>query len=344
MAQVFDDHDETELGFPGFADAQIGAIAEDRLATAILIDSHGLTAIGYPVLDLGFDLYPRRHRSLRVRPTQVKARTFLASDGQFQVSVASLRPDPNSTVLLPYLPPPTWQLAPRLWAIPTPDFMELAVRNGDGSYLFSGYPDGRFPAPANRFLVDSDHLQRQWLSALPRWNDPVPLPALDEVTRMLPRVDRAAARAFGRSSELWLMGQIMRASLQDVVAVQDRLRVDCVDLVLHDLRNYRVGGLNVHASTVNHRGIVEFRIRHRTFFTDPRLHVVVLPYAADGSIAGRSFVIPSEDIPRVTTASSDRGDGGYQGSFRLDPIAERFRPFACETAAIGQTVLSTLFP
>lgn len=65
----------------------------------------------------------------------------------------------------------------------------------------------------------------------------------------------------------------MRTGLQSVVIAQDRLRVDCVDLLLHDLRSYAIGGLVIHTSSVNARGIVQFRIRHDTFFIDPRLSV-----------------------------------------------------------------------
>ena len=152
--------DLDQTGFPGFSEAQVGALAEERLASAILVDSLGSTAVGFPLLDLGFDLYPRRVRTLRVCPVQVKARSFLAPSGEFQVSVASLQADPNGAVLLPYLPPPDWQPGPALWAIGIPEFLALAVHNQDGSYQFSGYLDGRFPSPANRFLVGTRHLQR----------------------------------------------------------------------------------------------------------------------------------------------------------------------------------------
>lgn len=333
-----------QTGFPGLTDAQVGALAEERLASAILLDSQGLTAVGLPLLDLGFDLYPRRVRTLRVCPTQVKARSVLEASGEFQVSVASLHPDPNSAVLLPYLPPPDWQLGPALWAMGTPDFLQLAIHNQDGSYQFHGYLDARFPSPANRFLVESRHLRRQWLDRRPGWSDPIPPAPVPPAADVLPPVGRAGARAFGRSAELWLAGEIMRAGLQQVAIVADRLRLDCVDLLLHDLRSYRVGGLSVHASTVNPRGIVQFRIRHATFFTDPRLLVVVIPSLADGSPATQAFAIPSPAIPEVTTPSSDRGDGGYQGSFRLDPLAERFKPFAWERAALGPLILDRLFP
>ena len=55
-------------------------------------------------------------------------------------------------------------------------------------------------------------------------------------------------------------------------------------------------------------------------------------------------MIPSADIPTVATVSSDRGDPGYQGSFRLDPMAEKMRPFAVPTRQLGVTLLDRLFP
>jgi len=53
---------------------------------------------------------------------------------------------------------------------------------------------------------------------------------------------------------------------------------------------------------------------------------------------------PLLDLPTITTASSDRGDPGYQGSFRIDPLAEKMRPFAVPTDKLGGTILERLFP
>src|ERR1700688_242465 len=97
-------------GLPGLSDAQLGSVAEDRLSTAIQVSAPGTDAVALPLLDLGFDLYTRRIRTLRAHPVQVKARSFLEPDGEFQVTVGSLHPDPNGYVLLPYVPPPLWQL------------------------------------------------------------------------------------------------------------------------------------------------------------------------------------------------------------------------------------------
>jgi len=60
--------------FPGLSEAQFGTVAEDRLATAIVVKGSGTATVAFPLLDLGFDLYLRRVRTLRVHPLQVKAR------------------------------------------------------------------------------------------------------------------------------------------------------------------------------------------------------------------------------------------------------------------------------
>jgi len=334
------DGDDLARGVLGLSDAQLGSVAEDQVATATVLSAPGAATVGFPLVDLGFDLYPRRIRTLRAHPVQVKARSFLV-DGEFQASIASLHLDPNGYILLPYVPPPDWRLHPRLWAIPIPEFVKLAQPHGTG-YLFSGYLDGRFAQASNQFLNDVAQLRRQWLERIPGWKDPVRAPQLG-LPSETEEVRRPASRAFGKYGELWLASQLTRAGLQNVVVAQDRLRVDCVDLLLHDLQSYAIGGLAVHTSTVNARGIVQFRIRRDTFFIAPRLLVVILPCANDGKLQDTALVIPAEDVPAVTTASTDRGDPGYQGSFRLEPLAGKMRPYAVPMERLGAAVLERLF-
>ena len=336
------DRDDTARGVLGLSDAQLGSVAEDQLATATVVSAPSVATVAFPLVDLGFDLYLRRIRTLRAHPVQVKARSFL-EDEEFRASIASLCPDPNGYIVLPYVPPPDWQLHPRLWAIPIPEFLKLAQPHGSG-YLFSGYLDGRFAQSAsNQFLIEVHQLRHQWLERIPGWKDPVPAPQL-WVPSETEEVPRPASRAFGKYGELWLASQLMRAGLQNVVIAQDRLRVDCVDLLLHDLRSYAIGGLAIHTSSVNARGIVQFRIRRDTFFIDQQLLVVIIPCRNDGELHDTAFVIPAADVPAITTASLDRGDPGYQGSFRLEPLAAKMRPFAVPTEKLGTTTLERIFP
>ena len=325
-----------------FTDAQFGSVAELLVANACMVAAPGSVALASPLLDLGFDLYLRRIRTLRVVPIQVKARSFLSPDGEFQVSVSSLLPDPRGYVVMPYVPPPTWQLAQRLWAIPIPDFLKIAQPHGDG-YLFASYLDDRFPGPASKFLVEVTQLRKQWLGRIPGWNDPIAGPPFP-MAAPTEEVGRAASRALGRFGELWLAAKLMRSTLENVAIAQDRLRVDCVDLLLHDVRSFAVAGISVHTSSINARGIVQFRLRHQTFFIDGRLYVVILIALGDGGLHDTAFLIPAAEVPAITTVSADRGDPGYQGSFRLDPLAEKMRPYAIPSDTLGPTILERLFP
>ena len=336
------DWDDIARGVLGLSDAQLGSVAEDQLATAAVVSAPGAATVGFPLVDLGFDLYLRRIRTLRAHPIQVKARSFLEPDGEFQASIMSLYADPKGYVLLPYVPPPDWKLHSHLWAIPIPEFLKLAKPHGRG-YIFSGYLDERFAQSAtNQFLIDVHQLRRQWLERIPGWKDPFLAPQFG-VTSESEEVPRPASRAFGKYGELWLASQLMRAALQNVVIAEDRLRVDCVDLLLHDLRSFAIGGLAIHTSSLNARGIVQFRIRRSTFFIDPQLLVVIIPCGNDGEIHDTAFVIPSADVPEVSTASSDRGDPCYQGSFRLEPLAVKMRPYAVPMEKLGAAVLDRLF-
>src|SRR2546427_12996121 len=114
--------DETERGVLGLSDAQLGSVAEDQLATATVRSAPGMAAGAFPLVDLGFDLYLRRIRTLRAPPVQIKARSFLV-DEEFQASITSLHPDPNGYILLPHLPPPGWQPDPPPWAVPLAGFL-----------------------------------------------------------------------------------------------------------------------------------------------------------------------------------------------------------------------------
>ncbi|HET9849133.1 MAG TPA: hypothetical protein VFR68_11320 [Candidatus Dormibacteraeota bacterium] len=332
--------DDAAPGFPGVGDARLGSVAEDRVAAAIVLQAPSTATVAYPLLDLGFDLYLRRIRTLRAHPLQIKARSFLNPGGQFEASIASLHPDPRGYVVLPYLPPPDWELQSRLWAVPIPEFPNLAQHDGDG-FLFTGYLDDLNGA-AGKYLVDVGHLDRQWLARIPRWTDPVHRPRLESGTG-IEEVPKSGTRALGKSGELWLASQLMRVGLNDLGIAQDRLRVDCVDLLLHDLVSYAIAGLVIHTSTIDARGHVQFRIRQETFFIDAQLLIVVPVFRNDGSLHETGFLIPSHELPGITTLSIDHGDAGYQGNFRLEPLPEKMRPFAVPSAELAAAVLSRAF-
>src|SRR5260370_40550912 len=67
----------------GLLAVQVGAIAEDELAIAIVVDSPGAVSVAMPLVDQGFDGYARRLRTLSVAPYQLKARRTLSHDGRY---------------------------------------------------------------------------------------------------------------------------------------------------------------------------------------------------------------------------------------------------------------------
>ncbi len=115
--------------------------------------------------------------------------------------------------------------------MPIPDFLNLTQHDNDG-FLFTGHLDD-LVGGTGRFLVDLDHLEWQWLARIPGWKDPVRRP-----------VPKSATRALGKYGELWLASQLMRDGQNNLAIAQDRLRIDCVDLGLHDLQSYAIAGLH----------------------------------------------------------------------------------------------------
>ena len=325
--------------FPGLSDAQFGSIAEERLGTSTLIQAPGMASLAFPLVDLGFDFYLRRIRTLRVHPVQVKARNFLDVDQLFQVSVSSLHPDPNGYVVLPFVPSPDYQLAPKLWIIPIPQFLRLAKPH-DRGYVFSAHLDPRSDEPATPFLVDADRLATQWFARIPGWKGTVQAPPI-EAQDPYEQVSKRAARPFGKSGELWLGSQLMGRALDGVCIAQDRLRLDCVDLLLHDLTSFSLLGLALHACTITARGTVEARVRYSTYFVDDRLLTVLLVYRPDGSLHDLAFLVPSVEVVKGRLYN-DRGDAGYVFNFRMDPLADRMRRYAVPAKDLADAILDRL--
>ena len=334
------DRDDVAPGFPGLSEAERGTVGEERLATSIRLQASGIASIASPLLDLGFDLYLRRVLTLRVHPLQVKARSFLGPDGQFEVGVSSLHEDPQGYVVLPYIPPPDWQLSGKLWAIPIPNFVKIAQRDGNG-YIFSSYLGRAVSGPENAFLVDVDKLNTEWIARIPGWKLPIRGRELEaEATE---EVAMSATRALGKFGELWLASELMRVGLNNVVIAQDRLRLDCVDMILHDLKSFATAGLILHTGTikmVGGRRIVEFRIRYKTFFTDPGLFVALLVCDRQRSLHQTAFLIPSVDVPRLIKPTVDHGDAGYMVRFRVDEVPATIKPYAVPTEKLAGVILS----
>lgn len=316
---------------------QVGAIAEDQFAVAILVASQGSVSVATPLADQGFDGYIRRVGSLDVAPYQLKARRTLTSSGSYvaYLPVRAIRNDPHAYLVLAFLTPPDFRIHHRLWIIPVPYFLrhcprDKATGRSPAQYVFRGHLNGR-QDPWSPFLTDLSELGARWLHQL--FGSPA-------VSRLPLSVSSPAKPAFGTYGELWLAAELERLGTDRIVVARERVDVDTVDLLLHGLRNHRFTGLQVKTATIE-SGRVQFNLSQDTFFVDERLFLIVLPCHRDGSLGRICFMLPSEVVPAVTSHTSYRGRPRYQGKIRVDQIQEQVAPHAVATEKLGSAILRT---
>ncbi len=320
-----------------------GAIAEDTVEVSLLHTSRGRTTVARPLVDLGFDGYARRVGTLQVVPYQVKARRNLNASKVFQdrVPVGSIHHDPNAAILFAYFPPPGPQPFPRLLAIPIPYFVAHCPReHGAAGEYFRFYAGlkGSGRGAWSRFLVDFAALEQQWLDRIPGWK--TRLPALRGEIEAMPAPSGAREhRVRGKCAELFLAEQVQSAAGHMVVVAEDRVRVDAVGLLLHDLKSYRVAGLAVHSALITAKHRVAISFGATTFFVDERLWLVILPSNRDGTFHDIAFLIPSAEVRRlIPTTRLGNGNLGFRATIGLDPISVRYAPFAVPTRSLGRAI------
>ena len=297
-------------------------------------------SVAVPLVDQGFDGYVRRVGSLQVAPYQLKARRTLSAAGTYvaYLPVRAIREDPHGYVVFAYMPPPALSLYRRLYVIPVPYFIahcprDQATGRSLAQYVFRGHLDGERPDQWKAFLNDLNDLGKRWLD---------PLPGTPPMDRPPLAVPPAAKPALGTYGELWLAAELERLGRERFVVARERVDVDTVDLLLHELRTHRFAGLQVKTATLE-SGRVEFGLSQDTFFVDPSLVLVVLPCSQDGRIGNTSFILPSVAVPRLTSRTTYRGRPRYTGKIRVNQIGERFRQYAVPTERLGAVLLETLF-
>jgi len=280
--------------------SQVGVLAEDELGAAILVASFGSAAIGIPVVDRGFDSYVRRVRTMKVIPIQAKARRTLRADGGFvaNIRVASVRDEPSGYLILAYLQPPELHLYRHIWVIPIPYFLEHCPRSGD-FLMFESHLDGSRRSPWNEFLLELSNLGAEWLFRQPGWTSPPALTQADAAAA-------AAGSALGGFGELWVAAQLEMAGGNRIAVARERVDVDVVDLIVHDLRLHAFTGLQVKTSVIDSQGVVQFHLPQSTFFIDDHLLIAVVPCTRAGSVAERCLLIPSAAIPSLTSVTEHK--------------------------------------
>ncbi|MEA2636933.1 MAG: hypothetical protein QOH92_3700 [Chloroflexota bacterium] len=320
-----------------------GAIAEDTIEVSLLHTSRGQTTVARPLVDLGFDGYARRVGTLQVVPYQVKARRNLNRPSLFEyrVRVRSIHHDPNAAILFAYFPTPGPQPFPRLFAIPVPYFISHCPREHAAAgeyYAFAAGLKGTARSAWSQFLVDFAGLEQQWLDRIPGWKTRPH--ALERRIEAMPvPSDAREHRVRGKCAELYVAEQVQAAAGHQVVVAEDRVRLDAVGLLLHDLKSYRVAGLAVHSALVTAKQRVAISFGATTFFVDERLWLVILPSKRDGTFHDTAFLIPSAEIPGlIGTTRLSNGNLGFRATIGLDPISLRYAPFAVPTRGLGKAI------
>ena len=74
---------------------------------------------------------------------------------------------------------------------------------------------------------------------------------------------------------------------------------------------------------------------------DDRLFTVLLVYRPDGSLHDLAFLVPSVEVAKGRLYN-DRGDAGYVFNFRVDPLADRMRPYAVPAKDLADAILDRL--
>jgi hypothetical protein len=296
--------------------------------------------VAIPFVDQGFDGYVRRVRTMHVAPYQLKARRTLSAAGTYvaYLPVRAIREDPHGYLVLAYMPPPALSLYRRLYVIPVSHFVahcprDQATGRSLAQYVFRGHLDGDRPDPWTPFVSDLSDVGNRWLDLLPG------SPPIDRQPLAVPPAAKPALGAYG---ELWLAAELERLGQERFVVARERVDVDTVDLLLHELRTHRFAGVQVKTATIE-SGRVEFGLSQDTFFVDPSLVLIVLPCSEGGRVGSTSFILPSIDVPGLTSHTSYRGRPRYTGKIRVNQIAERFRQYAVPTERLGSAILKTLF-
>jgi hypothetical protein len=316
--------------------AQFGPMAEDLVAVSLEAAGGGTATIARPIVDRGIDLYLRRLRSLLTLPIQVKAFQHLSADGagNLDLPVTDVGDDQNGYLVMVHVPAPYDQLYRRLFVIPFEVFRELCPRallHGRDCFSFTGNFLGTSNDLWRDYLIDIDRLP-EWLASVPGWTTPIPPVPHPLVPHPIVQGD-ALTMWRGDIGRLWTATELERAGGGSIVLAEDRVRLDTVTILLHDLSTRQIAGLHIRTGKITPGRTVHFEVPRPPFFIDKRLYVLLVLLKPDDQVHDFCLVIPSDDLPGL----------GYSETITLDPLTTRFGPYRVESAAVGSALLKRVF-
>jgi hypothetical protein len=316
--------------------AQFGPMAEDLLAVSFAAAGGGRATVAYPMVDRGIDLYLRRLRTLLTFPIQVKAFGRLGPDGTASLDLLldEVKNDPNGYLALVHAPAPHDQLYRRIYLIPEPVFHQRCPRgmsHGTEKSLLVVNFSGTATDLWSDYLLDIDRLP-DWLASLPGWGRPVPPVPHPIRTKSAVRMDDPS-HWVGNLGRLWVAGELERAGAGNIVLAEDRVRLDTVSLLIHDLRSSQFAGLHVRTGRITPGRTVHFEVMRPTFFIDKRLFVLLVLLGQDTRLHEFCLLIPAEAMPEI----------GYSETITIDPLTKRFAEYRVPSEQVGPVLLKKVF-
>jgi hypothetical protein len=298
------------------------------------------------MIDLGFDLYARRVGTMRVAPIQVKARASLENMHGYRyfnylLAAKDLQRDPSGFLIFAYVPwrqPETFQT---VLAIPIPYFVRhcsRVVEDGVEYFAFRWALTGRGRKWAG-FSYALRRLHSLWLAQLPDWREESPqIPLAVQRETSAPEKHRI----IGSLAEFFVAERVQRAGGRNVIVAYDRVRLDCVAFLVHDLKKHVISGLAIHTGSLTRLNNFRITIRASSFFTDDRLWLILLAHHKDGTYHDWSYVIPSKDVPKLFTKYPTK-DGGasYTNTVSLGR-SKKFDPYKVATTELGRIILDKI--
>jgi len=316
--------------------AQFGPMAEDLVAVSFEAAGSGTATIARPIVDRGVDLYLRRLRSLLTLPIQVKAFQHLSPDGNgnLDLPVTDVSDDPTGYLAFVHLPAPHDQLYRHLFLIPVREFRKRCPRallHGRECFSFTGNFSDVSGDIWRDYLLDVDRLP-EWLASHSGWTTPIP--PVPHPPRPRPVVEGdALAQWRGDIGRLWAATELERAGGGSIVLAEDRVRLDTVTLLVHDLSTRHIGGLHIRTGKVTVGRTVHFEVPRPPFFIDKRLYVLLVLLKPDDHVHDFCLLIGSEALPRL----------GYSETITLDPLTKRFGPYRVPSNDVGPAFLKSVF-
>jgi hypothetical protein len=316
--------------------AQFGPIAEDLLGVSLAAAGSGSATIARPIVDRGVDLYLRRLRSLLTIPIQVKAFQSLTPDGngRFDLPVKEVIDDPNAYLAVLHVPAPHDQLYRRLFMIPFSVFRERCPRVNfqDRECLsFAGNFSGLGSGLWGDCLLDVDRLP-EWLASIPGWTTPIP--PVPHPPRLRPVSQGDALTTWrGDIGRLWTATELERAGGGSIVIAQDRIRLDTVTFLIHDLASHCMAGLHIRTGKLTPDRRIHFEVSRPPFFIDEKLYVLLVLLQSDDRLHDFCLLIPSVAMPGI----------GYSSTITLDPLTKHFAPYRVPSDDVGSAFLKCAF-